>query len=96
MKVIYQHKHEDLDINAVPAVFKPLVGPFKLTDYEKAYGIIPGDDIFDVRGIDRAGAVVVVRPDQYVANIVPLTATAELAAFFAQIHSGRRVEQGSV
>ncbi|UIK88815.1 FAD-binding monooxygenase [Arthrobacter polaris] len=94
--VIYQHRHEDLDINAVPAAFKPLVGPFKLTDYEKAYGIIPGNDIFDVRGIDRAGAIVVVRPDQYVANIVPLSATAELGKFFAQIHSGQRAEQDSV
>jgi phenol 2-monooxygenase len=28
---------------------------------------------------------VVVRPDQYVANVLPLTATAELAAFFAPL-----------
>ena len=91
VKVIYQHKHEDLDINAVPEAFKPLVGPFKLTDYEKVYGTIPGNDIFDVRGIDRAGAVVVVRPDQYVANILPLADTRELGSFFAQIHAGQHV-----
>ncbi len=91
VKVIYQQKHEDIDINAVPAVFKPLVGPFELTDYEKVYGTIPGEDIFDVRGLSRDGVVVVVRPDQYVANILPLTATAGLAGFFAQIHSGQRV-----
>ena len=30
------------------------------------------------------GAVVVVRPDQYVAHVLPLTATAELSAFFGQ------------
>ena len=46
--------------------------------------MLPDEDIFELRGIDRAGCVVVVRPDQYVANVLPLTATDELAAFFAQ------------
>ncbi|NVM99007.1 FAD-binding monooxygenase [Arthrobacter sp. SDTb3-6] len=90
-KVIYQQKHEDIDINAVPDVFKPVVGPFRLTNLEKVFGIVEGDDIFDVRGLSRDGVVVVVRPDQYVADILPLTATAELGEFFAQIHSGARV-----
>jgi phenol 2-monooxygenase len=91
VKVIYQQPHEDIDINAVPKVFKPEVGPFKLTEYEKVYGTVPGNDIFDVRGLSRDGVVVVVRPDQYVANVLPLGATAELGEFFAQIHSGARV-----
>jgi phenol 2-monooxygenase len=34
--------------------------------------------------------VVVVRPDQYVANVLPLTATAELAAFFAPLLNRRQ------
>ncbi|MFJ6028085.1 FAD-binding monooxygenase [Pseudarthrobacter sp. NPDC092424] len=84
LKVIYQQGHTAVDISKVPAVFKPQVGPFKLTDYEKVYGTDPNADIFDERGLDRAGVVVVVRPDQYVANVLPLTATAELGAFFAQ------------
>ena len=87
VKVIYQQKHEDIDINAVPAVFKPEVGPFKLTEYEKVYGVVEGNDIFDVRGLSRDGVMVVVRPDQYVANVLPLGATDELAEFFAQIHA---------
>ncbi|MCZ2403001.1 FAD-binding monooxygenase [Paenarthrobacter sp. Z7-10] len=90
VKVIYQQKHDGVDINAVPSVFKPEVGPFKLTDYEKVYGIIEGEDIFDARGISRDGAVVVVRPDQYVANVLPLKAGGELATFFAPILSARR------
>ena len=44
-----------------------------------------GVDRIKLRGIDRGGAVVVVRPDMYVANVLPLTATAELAAFFRQM-----------
>jgi phenol 2-monooxygenase len=69
----------------VPAVFKPEVGPFKLPYLEKVYATDPASDIFELRGIDRGGVVVVVRPDQYVANVLPLTATAELAAFFAPV-----------
>ena len=43
-----------------------------------------GADIFDMRGIDREqGCMVVVRPDQYVAHVLPLDAYAELADFFA-------------
>jgi phenol 2-monooxygenase len=81
--VIYQQKHTQVDIGNVPGVFRPAVGPFGLTNYEKVYAVDPAADIFDLRGIDRAGAVVVVRPDQYVANVLPLAATSELAAFFA-------------
>ena len=40
-------------------------------------------DIFDLRGIDRdAGRMVVVRPDQYVANVLPLDAHEDLLRFF--------------
>ena len=83
LKVIYQQSHHDIDFGAVPAAFKPEVGPFRLTDYEKVFAADQQADIFEQRGLHRNGAVVVVRPDQYVANVLPLTATAELGAFFA-------------
>ncbi|AEG44668.1 FAD-binding monooxygenase [Isoptericola variabilis] len=87
VKVVYQQDHTGVDIGKVPPVFLPRVGPFGLVDYEKVYATDPHADIFDLRGIDRAsGAVVVVRPDQYVAHVLPLTATDELTAFFAQNH----------
>ncbi|MGO4585439.1 3-hydroxybenzoate 4-monooxygenase, partial [Arthrobacter sp. 2RAF6] len=90
VKVIYQQEHTNVDIGAVPEAFKPQVGPFKLTDLEKVYATDPAADIFELRGLDRGGVVVVARPDQYVANVLPLTATAELAAFFAPLlRSGR-------
>ena len=85
LKVIYQQDHTGVDIGAVPAAFKPSVGPFQLTDYEKVYATDPAADIFELRGLDRGGVAVVVRPDQYVANVLPLGATAELAAFFAPL-----------
>jgi phenol 2-monooxygenase len=85
VKVIYQQDHTNIDIGAVPEAFKPQVGPFRLTYLENVYATDPTADIFELRGIDRGGVVVVVRPDQYVANVLPLTATAELAAFFAPL-----------
>ncbi|MCQ1994216.1 FAD-binding monooxygenase [Arthrobacter sp. zg-Y1171] len=90
VKVIYQQDHTGIDLGAVPAVFKPQVGPFQLDDLAKVYGADPTADIFEARGISRNGAVVVVRPDQYVANVLPLTATAELAGFFAPLLPARQ------
>lgn len=90
VKVIYQQDHAGVDIGAVPDAFKPRRSPFGLVDYENVYAVDPQHDVFELRGIDRGGAVVVVRPDQYVANILPLTATSELAAFFRPIMIARR------
>ncbi|MHA7208377.1 FAD-binding monooxygenase [Arthrobacter sp. MDT1-65] len=87
VKVVYQQDHTRVDIGRVPPEFKPATGPFGLTDYEKVYAADPEADIFDLRGIDRAGAVVVVRPDQYVAHVLPLADTAALAGFFAPLLS---------
>jgi phenol 2-monooxygenase len=83
VKVIYPRPHTEVDIIAVPEVFKPRVGPFGLADWEKVYGTAPDEDIFAARGISADGAVVVVRPDHYVADVLPLDGTEELAAFFA-------------
>jgi phenol 2-monooxygenase len=42
-----------------------------------------GNDIFAMRGIDRqVGCMIVVRPDQYVAHVLPLDDREELAAYF--------------
>jgi phenol 2-monooxygenase len=90
VKVIYQQRFEAVDLRQVPKVFLPRTGMLGLIDYEKVYAAGPGpdgtgEDIFATRGIDRGGAVVVVRPDQYVAHVLPLTATEALSAFFRRI-----------
>ena len=84
VKAIYQQDFREVDVGQVPEVFRPRVGPFELIDYEKVYAADPEEDIFDLRGLDRTGVVVVVRPDQYVAHVLPLDATTELSAFFAR------------
>ncbi len=89
VKVVYQQSYEDVDVTHAPEVFLPKSGPLGLTDWEKVYAAQPNawtrTDIFDERGLSRDGVVVVVRPDQYVAAVLPLTATDELAAFFSRI-----------
>ncbi|MBM1145220.1 FAD-binding monooxygenase [Alcanivorax sp. ZXX171] len=83
IKVIYQQPHGEVEFGpSIPALFQPRVGPFQLTDYEKVYAIDPERDIFEARGIDRNGAVIVVRPDHYVSQVLPFEAVDELAAFF--------------
>lgn len=84
LKVVYQQRHDAVDVAEVPELFRPRTGPFGLVDHELVFATHPDEDIFELRGIDRAGCVVVVRPDQYVAAVLPLHATDELAAFFRQ------------
>ena len=48
-------RHGDIDLGRVPgSVPARASGPFGLIDYEKVYAVLPDEDIFDVRGIDRA------------------------------------------
>ena len=84
VKVVFPQRHVDVDISTVPELFLPRTGPFELVNYEKVFATHPVDDIFELRGVDSAGCVVVVRPDQYVAAVLPLDATDQLAAFFGR------------
>jgi phenol 2-monooxygenase len=84
VNVIFPGPPERVDISQADPLFLPRTGPFGLTDYERIYARDPDRDLFDERGIDRGGCVVVVRPDQYVACVLPFTARAELTDFFAR------------
>jgi phenol 2-monooxygenase len=92
VKVVYQQAYTDVDLGAVPKAFLPTSGPFELTDYEKVYAADPADDVCEQRGIDRGGAVVLVRPDQYVANVLPPGTTDALAAFGRPILSVKEAQ----
>ncbi|MFM6979815.1 MAG: FAD-binding monooxygenase [Micrococcales bacterium] len=86
VRAVFQESHRELSIEAMPDLLRPEVGKFGLRDYEKVFTVDHklGEDIFETRGIDRKhGCVVVVRPDQYVAQVLPLDAHDELASFFA-------------
>jgi phenol 2-monooxygenase len=68
-------------------VLLPRKGRFGLIDYEKVFCPDPNAvDIFELRGVNReAGCIVVVRPDQYVSDVLPLDAHDALAGFFAGV-----------
>lgn len=85
VRAVLQQSHRDVTINEVPTIVRPVKGRYGLVDYEKVFCADPraGADIFDLRSIDRReGAVVVVRPDQHVAHVLPLDDVGGLAAFF--------------
>lgn len=86
VRAVFQQGFRELDYGAMPSLLRPHKGRYGLCDYEKVFcaDLKSGDDIFTMRGIDRAaGCAVVVRPDQHVAAILPLDDHAALAAFFA-------------
>ena len=87
VRAVFRQGHRDLKVEELPSILLPRKGRFGLIDYEKAYcpDLKNGPDIFELRGIDREkGAIVVVRPDQYVSNVLPLDALDELTAFFGR------------
>jgi phenol 2-monooxygenase len=86
VRAVFQQGFRDLDHAAMPSLLRPHKGRYGLCDYEKVFcaDLKSGDDIFAMRGIDRVrGAVVVVRPDQYVAEVLPLGDNEGISAFFS-------------
>lgn len=86
LRAIFQQGFRDLALEAMPGLLLPKKGRLGLVDYEKMFcpDLKSGRDIFEMRGIDRQqGCLVIVRPDQYVAHILPIDAHEELSTFFA-------------
>ncbi|WP_167767517.1 FAD-binding monooxygenase [Bradyrhizobium frederickii] len=85
LRAVFQQDHRELAVEAMPPLLLPRKGRYGLLDYEKMFcpDLKSGHDVFAMRGIDRkAGCMVVVRPDQYVANVLPLDDFAGLASYF--------------
>jgi phenol 2-monooxygenase len=85
VRAVFQQSHRELAIEAMPPFLLPPKGRYGLRDYEKMFcpDLKGGQDIFTLRGIDRTtGCLVIVRPDQYVAQVLPLDGYKQLAPFF--------------
>lgn len=84
---IVQQSHQSLSMDELPGLLWPRKGRYALRDYEKAFcAVASAGDIYSMRGIDRdQGCMVVVRPDQYIAQVLPLDAHTELSDAFAQV-----------
>ena len=87
LRVIFQQSHSQLNTHEMHPFFKPFKGSLGLQDNDKMLSSVVKDepDIFGKRGISRDGCMMVVRPDQYIADIMPLDATARLTSFFSRI-----------
>jgi phenol 2-monooxygenase len=86
VRVVIDAHHGDVHLETPPPLARPRKGALGLIDYEKIFCVDPdaARDIYAMRGIDRAaGCLLVVRPDQYVANVLPLDALDEIDAFFS-------------
>ena len=87
-RAVFQQTFDQLAYEDMPSLLKPRTGKLGLQDHEKVFCVDHKGlgDIFDMRGIDRErGCMVVVRPDQYIAHVLPLDGFDELAAFFAGV-----------
>ena len=86
VRTVFQQSHQSLAVTALPALLFPAKGRYGLHDYEKAFCALKDakQNIYDMRGIDKkCGCLVVVRPDQYIAQVLPLGGTDALTQFFA-------------
>ncbi|MEC9471190.1 MAG: FAD-binding monooxygenase [Pseudomonadota bacterium] len=93
LRAVFQQNHRDLALGRMPALLLPAKGRYGLRDYEKMFcpDLKSGNDIFEMRGIDRdKGCLVIVRPDQYVAEVLPLDAHEALSGYFQGILKERR------
>jgi phenol 2-monooxygenase len=91
LRAVFQQGHHELAIEGAPSLLLPRKGRYGLRDYEKIFcaDVKSGQDIFAMRGIDRErGCMVIVRPDQFVAHVLPLDGHAQLAAFFDGFMTG--------
>ena len=103
VRAVFQQSHHQLAITTMPELLFPHKGRYGLRDYEKAFCAVAdlnpnraGQNIYDLRQIDRErGCLVVVRPDQYIAHILPLDATAELASFFGGFMQDAKNDQAA-
>jgi len=87
-RAVFQQTFDQLAYEDMPSLLKPKTGKLGLQDHEKVFCVDHKGlgDIFDMRGIDRdQGCMIVVRPDQYVAHVLPLDGFDELSAFFAGV-----------
>ena len=81
LRIIYPENFRELEYSDMHSVLKPRKGKYGLVDYEKVLCAQKGinSNIFDLREVNRTkGAMVLVRPDQYVSTVLPLDAATEL------------------
>ncbi|KAI1115051.1 FAD binding domain-containing protein [Nemania sp. NC0429] len=87
--LVLSSKRADVEIGEIPGVFTPVTGKWKLKDLLKVFVddedyYSPHGRAYETYGIEpREGALVVVRPDQYIARIGALDDVRGVGSFFS-------------
>ena len=92
VRVIFQQPYRKINLEKINPFLLPQKGKLGLRDYEKVFCIDSknGEDIYKMRKINtEKGCLVVVRPDQHIANILPLGAFKEISQFFDKFMTKR-------
>ncbi len=93
VRAVFQQHHQTVETNTLHPVLAPKKGKYGLRDFEKVFcadnrpaSSGGGRNIYDMRGINKEqGCVVIVRPDQYVADVLPLDDYEGVSAFFSKV-----------
>lgn len=88
LRAVFQETFDQLACEDMPALLRPTKGKLGLQDHEKVFCVDHKGqgDVFDMRGIDRnSGCMILVRPDQYIAHVLPLDGFDALSDFLAGI-----------
>jgi phenol 2-monooxygenase len=88
-RVVFQQSHHELNLNDMHPYLLPAKGRLQLPDVEKMFcaPVRGQQEIYEKRGISRDGCLVIVRPDQYVSDIMPIDETDRLVSFFCEVLS---------
>ena len=85
----FQQTFDELSYEDMPSLLIPNTGKLGLQDHEKVFCVDHKGlgDIYDMRGINReTGCMIVVRPDQYISQVLPLDNYKKLSHFFDKIY----------
>ncbi len=85
VRAVFQHSHHSLAITTMPELLFPKKGRYGLRDYEKVFCALDDakQNIYAMRSINKeVGCLVVVRPDQYISQVLPIGETDGLTNFF--------------
>ena len=88
VRFVFQQTFDQLTYENMSSLLKPQTGSLGLQDHGKVFCVDHKGlgNIFDMRGINRdKGCLIVVRPDQYVANVLPLDDYEALSTYFAAV-----------
>ena len=86
VRAVFQQRHGSISVEGTHPLLTPKKGRYDLADTEKMYCADPGFDLFDRRNLDRAkGCLMIVRPDQYVADVLPLDAFEAVVGVFSGV-----------